>query len=115
MAITIRWNWLLDQITKIHGRKVLGIAYIPFVIIVRKDTPKYVIRHEMIHQRQMLECLIVFWYLIYIGHYLYNRFIKGWKHFGAYEGIVFEKEAKCNHSAITYLKTRKLYAWTKYI
>jgi hypothetical protein len=100
----------MNLLTKINGFKVDGFTFFPFVFI-RKEASKFLVNHEKIHLRQHLEMLIIFFYLIYGVHYLVLRFKN--KHKDAYRKICFEQEAYTNQSNLEYLKTRKLYAWSK--
>lgn len=112
MPLYIYSNWICDLASKINGFKVGGIEFIPFVIILRKGASEQLKNHETIHYKQMMECLIVFWYLIYIGHYLYNL-IKFKDHKSAYRAICFEKEAYSKQGSALYLYTRPRFAWIK--
>jgi hypothetical protein len=102
---------MVKQISKLAGFAISGIEYIPFVIIVEENATPVDINHESIHFRQMLETLIVGYYLIYLGHYLYLR--QTYEHEQAYEHICLEVEAYKNQSNLNYLKTRKLFAWAR--
>ena len=91
-------------------------------------------QHETIHIRQQMETGLVgfglflllqltirFWfalpvlllfYIIYFINWIVNVFKWGRK---AYVNIAFEREAYQNASVTDYLKTRKPFAWMKYI
>lgn len=93
---------------------VAGITIWPFIFSkkyyrgdVRHTT------HERIHLRQQLECLLVFFPIIYFGQYLWFRAHRI-NHMDAYKKLSFEQEAYANHSNLDYLKTRKMFAWHKY-
>ena len=93
---------------------VVGITIFPFIFSNRKM--KGDIRHsthEKIHLRQQLECLFVLFFIIYFGHYLYNRTVKRMDHMTAYRAICFEKEAYDNDLNVNYLSSRKLFSWRK--
>ncbi len=112
MPFYIYSNWICDLCSKINGFKVGGIEFIPFVIILRKGASEQLKNHEMIHFKQQVECLFLFWYLIYLFNYLILRL--KYKHYEAYKKICFENEAYKNESDLQYLSKRKLYAWIKY-
>lgn len=83
-----------------------AIAIFPF-IFVREESKanKVLLNHERIHLRQQLELLIVpslIWYLV-------EGALKD------YRQISFEKEAFANEKDLNYLKTRKWFAFVKYL
>jgi hypothetical protein len=69
------------------------------------------LNHERIHTRQMLEMLIVGFYLWYVIEWLIRLPMKG----NAYRSISFEREAYANEGNLNYLKQRKLYSWLNYL
>lgn len=91
------------------------------------------VRHENIHQRQYVECMIlalpvalmlgwlvswwfllvipVFYYLLYVGEWLVRLFMPG----DAYRNISFEREAYQNQNNPGYLSERKWMAWIRLI
>lgn len=72
------------------------------------------INHERIHTKQMLEMLIVFYYLWYCIEYVIVRFCHR-KQNAAYHDISFEEEAHNNDDNLHYLDNRKHFAWWKYV
>ena len=68
------------------------------------------LNHEKIHTAQIKEMLYVFFYVWYVIEWLI-RLPKG----NAYRNISFEREAYANDNNPNYLKTRKRYAFLKYI
>ena len=72
------------------------------------------INHERIHTKQMLELLIVGYYLWYIIEYIIVRFCHK-KQNDAYHDISFEEEAHNNDTNLHYLDNRKHFAWWKYV
>ena len=86
------------------------------LIIVRKDHGRLSdveINHELIHTRQMLEMLIIFFYLAYVSEWLI-RLIWYRNRMKAYRNISFEREAYSNMYNLSYLKERKLFAFRHY-
>lgn len=83
-----------------------AIAIFPFIFVREESkTSKVLLNHERIHLRQQLELLIVpslIWYLI-----------EGV--FKDYRQISFEREAFANEKDLNYLKTRKWFAFVKYL
>lgn len=72
------------------------------------------INHERIHTKQMLELLIVGYYLWYIIEYIIVHFCHK-KQNDAYHDISFEEEAHNNDNNLHYLDNRKHFAWWKYV
>ena len=68
------------------------------------------LNHEKIHTSQIKEMLYVFFYVWYVIEWLI-RLPKG----NAYRSISFEREAYANDKNPNYLKTRKRFAFLKYI
>ena len=87
----------------------------PFGIYVAEYymlSDKEKINHEKIHWKQQLEMLIIFFYLWYLIEFLIRIPINGKK---AYISIAMEREGWENRGDLEYLKTRKPYAWLKYM
>jgi len=93
--------------------KVDGIIVIPFCVVVRPCASLKLINHEVIHFWQQIECLFLFWYLIYLFNYLILRL--KYKHYEAYKKICFEKEAYANEDNFSYVCNRKMFSWSKYL
>lgn len=86
------------------------------IIIVRKDygaLGEEEINHEIIHTRQMIEMLIVPFYLLYIIEWLI-RLIQYRDRLIAYENISFEREAYANMYNLSYLTERTLFTFVRY-
>lgn len=67
------------------------------------------INHERIHTRQMLELLVVPFYLIYIMEWFIRLAVtRNWHE--AYRNISFEQEAYANGHDQAYLSHRRLFA-----
>ena len=75
---------------------------------------RYVINHERIHTAQQRELLFVPFYIIYVLEWLF-RLIQYRNRNKAYLNISFEREAYKNGKNLEYLRSRKLFAWLKYI
>jgi len=93
-------------------------AHLGFIILIKQlsllqSYAAIIINHERIHCAQQVELLVIFFYLIYVGHYLINL-IKYRNHQEAYRNIIFEKESYNYERDFEYLKNRKLFAyWRK--
>ena len=81
-----------------------GISLFPFILTVDPNNKRH-INHERIHIRQQIEMLVIPFYLLYIF----------WQITRGYKNNPFEIEAFDNDDNLDYLKSRKLYSWTKYI
>lgn len=91
------------------------------ILFVRKDATitETMIRHESIHTEQMQEMLYIFFYLWYVIEWFIKLFKygDGSKSNGnsAYRNTSFEREAYANEDDVTYLESRKRFAWWNYI
>jgi hypothetical protein len=104
---------------KIMG-KYVGISIFPIVFLYGKYfESKTTINHETIHFKQQLEMLVIPFYLVYGFFFLLNFFKGFFKKDGgwntSYYRIPFEQEAYDNEENLDYLKSRKPYAWIKYV
>jgi len=107
-----------NALTKLFIMKgYTAVCLWPFIFI-RPETDiserKDIINHEMIHARQQLEMLWLFFFLWYAIEYLI-KLIRYRDHYKAYRSISFEKEAYLNDSKPGYLQIRKSYSWLKYL
>ena len=92
------------------------------VLFVRKGVAvsERLQNHERIHTRQMVEMLVVLFYLWYVVEWVFRTLgttgTEGTS--GTDEGyyrISFEREAYGHEQDFDYLKGRKLFAWVKYL
>lgn len=114
-----KMNWFVKILTFGWAS---AITLAPFAIYFNKRTWNYqndhinewnrIVNHESIHWKQQLEMLIIPFYLWYFIEWIIKIFIYGKK---AYVNLSFEREAYDNDDNLDYLKTRKHYAWVKYI
>ena len=72
------------------------------------------LRHEHIHTRQMLELLVVPFYLWYTFEWFIHLMATR-SPMRAYRAISFEREAYAHQNDRTYLRHRHHYAWLKYL
>ena len=109
---------LLDRLS--WFMKIGGITLWPWVILrERYNSTSYwkkraarIINHESIHIKQQEEMLVLPFYIWYVTEWLikvpiYFSFQK------AYYNISFEREAFDNDDNLSYLNSRKKYAWIK--
>ena len=113
--------------------KIVHSRWIPFrgfsainlfgVIFVRKDLPEEylsdplwldtIVRHERIHTRQMVELLVIPFYLLYIAASLREGPVFRDTE-SAYRSISFEQEAYAHQDDPEYIQQRRLYAFFNY-
>lgn len=107
---------LLINILSYNDKLVTAIAYWPIIIFRHLNYPniKEIENHERIHHRQQLELLLVPFYLLYFMNFVYGL-LKYRNYKKAYRNISFEREAYSNEKDMTYVKTRKLFSWIKYL
>lgn len=72
------------------------------------------LNHEAIHTRQIVELLVVGFYLWYIAEWLI-RWIQYKDRYVAYRNIGFEREAYANAHNMQYLQHRKVWEFIKYV
>jgi len=94
----------------VRGYTAMNLFGLLFCRPDAKITPQ-LINHERIHTAQMLEMLIVFFYLWYVVEWVVKIFTPG----RSYYRISFEREAYRHMNDLKYLKNRKHFAWMKYI
>lgn len=83
------------------------------LIFAKGKCSEVVINHERIHTRQMLELLIIPFYIWYIFEWII-RYLQWKNSYKAYQNISFEKEAYANQNDLEYLKKRKLWKFLNY-
>ena len=93
---------------------VEGMALFPFILVRTSNPGKVLVNHEQIHLRQQLELGVLPFYLFYFMEYLVRLALYG-SHLKAYFNISFEREAYHNQSNLSYLGTRKWFAFVRYI
>lgn len=103
------------RIVEILGEDISGAMLFPFILVHPEKSSPSVIRHEVIHLKQCVECAILPFYLIYLINYIVNLFRFGFNHLKAYRRIAFEKEAYFGMFDDRYLIKRKLYNWVRYL
>lgn len=102
------------KVGKIVPKGYVGITLWPFGIYVsaKKYLSSLIIKnHENIHWEQQKE-FPIFFYLLYAIEYIIKLFFYGTN---AYYNLAAEREAYAFEMDMNYLKTRKRYAWLKYI
>lgn len=101
---------------------VKGVTFLPYIILKEeynssayyKNVAKKLINHESIHIKQQSELLVIIFYVLYLLEFMI-RFILSFDRYESYNNISFEREAKINEGNLDYIKTRKFWAWIKYL
>jgi len=103
---------IYNKLIPVKGFIAINLFGIIFSRKEKKPLEKRTVNHELIHTKQMLETLFVFFYLIYGIHFLIQlvRF-RNWK--TAYRNVCFEREAYYFQYHENYLKRRRLFYWIK--
>ena len=101
---------IYNNLIPFNGYKAINLFG---VLFVRKGCTmsEIDINHEAIHTTQMKEMLYIFFYVWYIIAWGIRLFMKG----NAYRNISFEREAYANQNNLSYLNTRKRYAWLNFL
>ncbi|MGC4129507.1 MAG: hypothetical protein QM564_08075 [Bergeyella sp.] len=100
----------------LKNTKINGITLFPFILLKKPEykNNRVLLNHEKIHIRQQAELLVIFFYLWYLIEYYY-WYIRLKDGFLAYRYISFEREAYAKEEDLSYLKTRELWSFWKYI
>ena len=72
------------------------------------------LNHETIHTRQMVELLVVGFYIAYVIEWIVRLPMCGFDLMRAYRSISFEREAYANDSDLGYLSRRRPFSFLKY-
>ena len=105
-------NWFVKIIT---CGWAFAITLAPWGIYVDAKDPfnfPITINEEMIHWKQQMEMLIVFFYVWYFVEWVIKLLTPP---IGAYKDLGFEREAKTHSLDYHYYIVRKHFAWFKYI
>lgn len=91
--------------------EIRAFAFWPFIFIKHRELikDKVLLNHEKIHLKQQRELLVLPFYVLYLGEFVYHL-IKLRSVDKAYRAISFEKEAFDNHYNRYYLNTRRTWA-----
>ncbi len=100
---------LLFKLLPQKGYRAMAIWPVIFFKYKSLVADRQILNHERIHLRQQVECLLIPFYLIYFGEYLFYR-LKLKNHDQAYRSISYEKEAYSNEDNPNYLKRRKVFS-----
>ncbi|MBC8152436.1 MAG: hypothetical protein H7Z72_05950 [Bacteroidetes bacterium] len=101
-------------IIHVPSLRVDGMALFPFVLVRRPNPEPELLNHERIHLRQQLELLLLPFYVWYLTEYLIRR-SQYRNHYTAYRNISFEREAFAHDADLNYLKTRRWWAFLRWV
>lgn len=101
--------------SKFRFNKYIAITIFPFIIINKLYKGDLIlVNHEKIHVKQQIELLWLPFFIWYFTEFVIRYFqYKNW--YKAYLNISFEREARDNETNSNYLKSRKIFAFLKYI
>ena len=91
-----------------------GMALFPFVLVKARQASARIIHHERIHLRQQLEMGLLLFYIWYLLEFLI-RLAQYRDRDLAYRNICFEREAYFFDEEFAYLKTRRRWAFLKFL
>lgn len=91
-----------------------GMALFPFILVRQTNPSPTLLNHERIHLRQQAELGVLPFYLWYIVEYGIRR-IQYRDRYAAYRNISFEREAFTNDNDLTYLESRRFWAFWQYL
>ena len=101
--------------SKFRCNRYVAITIFPFIIINKKYKEDVIlINHEKIHIKQQLEMLWLPFFIWYFVEFLV-RFVQYKSWHKAYLNISFERESIVNECNLEYLKSRKWFAFIKYL
>ncbi len=103
--IIIQNDLILDSTSIIVGGKIDGLEFFYPFTIVRDLNDQTVIRHELIHFKQIQDSLPIVYHLLYLKYYINNR-MAGMNHNWAYLNICFELEAYAKENDKDYWNNR---------
>lgn len=97
-------------------KNYVGLSLWPFIIVKENHHKKdaVLINHERIHLKQQQELLILPFYFLYVGEWLFRTLLY-LNSYRAYQNISFEREAYANERDSDYLTNRKAFAFFDYI
>lgn len=104
------------KVSRFFTRGNSGTSFGIFIFVKDKDrlNDKRLINHEMIHYVQQKELLFIVHWVLYGMFYVIER-LKGKTHSEAKHTNPFEAEAYANDDNLDYLRTRKMFAWAKWV
>jgi hypothetical protein len=96
MIIYCTWIFRLPMV-----RNYDGITLFPFIFIRKPNNGtwsseyiRYLKKHEQVHFKQQLACLVVGFYVIYLINFLWLFLVRGYSRRFAYHEIWFEQQAR---------------------
>lgn len=105
---------IYNSIIPFQGFKAMNLFGVLFARKGEKVDKRTLI-HETIHQKQMLEMLVIGFYAWYLLEWLFRVLLtKDRFSHQAYRNLSLEREAYDHEADETYLQNRELYKWMTY-
>ena len=105
---------IYSNLLPVKGFRAINLFGIIFARKDERELDERTMTHESIHTRQMIELLVIGFYVWYILEWLF-RWIRERDRYTAYRNICFEREAYDNDINPLYLRERRRYNFTKYL
>jgi hypothetical protein len=114
MKAKVVYNTLLGRLIDRLGYGAITFGWFIFPRRGKTSLSARLLNHETIHVVQQQEMLFVLQWLWYLVEYLIRL---AWyrNHDAAYRNTSFEREAYAHEYDFEYLKTRRRWAWVKYL
>jgi hypothetical protein len=114
MKAKVKFNTWFSRIVGKLGYGAITLAWFIFPAYGKVSISDRLFNHECIHVRQQAEMFYLLQWLWYGVEYLI-RLAYYRNHDKAYRNTSFEREAYANELNRDYLRTRKCWAWFKYL
>lgn len=98
----------------VKGFRAINLFGVVFARKEHAELSRQIVNHELIHTRQMLELMVIGFYIWYITEWII-KWIMYKDRLVAYKNIGFEREAFDNDRNLDYLKCRKWYGFARYV
>lgn len=97
-------------------KNYVGLTLWPFIIVKEQEYKEdtVLINHERIHLKQQMELLIIPFYILYVGEWLFRSLLY-MDSYRAYQNISFEREAYGHEKDLGYTNHRRPFAFLQYI
>lgn len=105
---------IYNKILPLKGYIAINILGVLFARKEFNPLRGWMINHERIHTRQMIEMFFIFFYVWYILEFMF-RIIQYRQIKYAYMNISFEREAYQHQYDLNYLEDRKFLSFIKYL
>jgi hypothetical protein len=114
MKAKVIYNTWLGRVIGKLGYTAITLGWFIFRKYGKNSIGEQLLNHESIHVRQQVEMVFLLQWAWYFVEYLVRLAVYR-SHDKAYRNISFEREAYANEHNLEYLRTRKRWAWVKYL